>query len=145
MAAIAKPFDGLKLTEFQARKVDRDRRMADESFHHPGIHIHSKIILADPFGPDPVLVTGSANFSTNSTINNDSNVLVFRGDTAVADVYVADFMRMFEHYWFRSRKDAKLAANQIFALKDTDIWSERYFTAGTREQRDRLAFLGLIT
>jgi phosphatidylserine/phosphatidylglycerophosphate/cardiolipin synthase-like enzyme len=145
MAAVAKPFEGIKLADFQKRKLDRDRLMMDEGFHHAGIHIHSKIILADPFGPDPVLITGSANFSTNSTVANDSNVLVFRGDTAVADVYVADFMRMFEHYWFRSRKDAKLEANQIFALKDSDVWSERYFTPGTREQRDRLAFLGLIT
>jgi hypothetical protein len=145
MAAVAKPYEGTKLADFQKRKLDRDRLMVDESFHHAGIHIHSKIILADPFGADPVLVTGSANFSTNSTVANDSNILVFRGDTAVADVYVADFMRMFEHYWFRSRKDEKLAANQIFALKDTDAWSERYFTPGTREQRDRLAFLGLIT
>jgi hypothetical protein len=145
MAAVAKPFEGIKLADFQKRKLDRDRLMMDEGFHHAGIHIHSKIILADPFGPDPILITGSANFSTNSTVNNDSNVLVFRGDTAVADVYVADFMRMFEHYWFRSRKDEKLEANQIFALKDTDAWSERYFTPGSREQRDRLAFLGLIT
>ena len=145
MAAVAKPYEGTKLADFQKRKLDRDRLMVDESFHHAGIHIHSKIILADPFGPDPVLITGSANFSTNSTVSNDSNVLVFRGDTAVADVYVADFMRMFEHYWFRSRKDEKLAADQVFALKDTDAWSERYFTPGTREQRDRLAFLGLIT
>jgi hypothetical protein len=145
MAAVAKPYEGTKLADFQKRKLDRDRLMVDESFHHAGIHIHSKIILADPFGPDPILVTGSANFSTNSTVNNDSNVLVFRGDTAVADVYVADFMRMFEHYWFRSRKDEKAQANQVFALKDTDAWSERYFTPGSREQRDRLAFLGLIT
>jgi len=145
MAAVAKPYEGTKLADFQKRKLDRDRLMVDESFHHAGIHIHSKIILADPFGPDPILVTGSANFSTNSTVNNDSNVLVFRGDTAVADVYVADFMRMFEHYWFRSRKDEKAEANQVFALKDTDAWSEKYFTAGSREQRDRLAFLGLIT
>jgi phosphatidylserine/phosphatidylglycerophosphate/cardiolipin synthase-like enzyme len=145
MAAVAKPFEGIKLADFQKRKLDRDRLMMDEGFHHAGIHIHSKIILADPFGPDPILITGSANFSTNSTVNNDSNVLVFRGDTAVADVYVADFMRMFEHYWFRSRKDQKLEANQVFALKDTDAWSEKYFTPGTREQRDRLAFLGLIT
>lgn len=143
MAAVAKPYEGLKLADFQKRKLDRDRLMVDESFHHAGIHLHSKIILADPFGADPVLITGSANFSTNSTVSNDSNVLVFRGDTAVADVYVADFMRMFEHYWFRSRKDEKLAANQVFALKDDDSWSVKYFTDGTREQRDRLSFLGL--
>jgi len=60
-------------------------------------------------------------------------------------IYATEFMRMFEHYWFRSRKDEKLAANQVFALKDTDDWSTKYFTPGAREQRDRLSFLGLNT
>ena len=77
-----------------------------QSFHHAGVHIHSKIIAADPFGADPILVTGSANFSTNSTTENDSNSLIVRGDTAVMDIYATEFMRMFEHYWFRYRKAA---------------------------------------
>lgn len=150
-AAVAVVFRNSKLNAFQERKLARDRGLADESFHHAGIHIHSKIILADPFGADPVLVTGSANFSSNSTNTNDSNVLVFRGDTAVADIYAADFMRMFEHYWFRSKEAAKtkeadakgVALDQVFALADTDAWSARYFVAGSREERDRLSFLGL--
>ena len=167
MAAIATPLQGNQLAKFQERKVTRERSdpppppppgmPLQESFHHAGIHIHSKIILADPFGPDPVLVTGSANFSNNSTVANDSNVLVFRGDTAVADIYVADFMRMFEHYWFRSKEAEKRKAKgmqedakeidtaKALALKDTDDWSLEYFTPGTRKERDRLAFLGLIT
>ncbi len=153
------------LNDFQGRLLE-----GKESFHHAGVHIHSKIIAADPLGPDPVLITGSANFSTNSTTENDSNVLVFRGDTAVADIYVADFMRMFEHYWFRYRlsqnekkttgatgkgkavngvaPDAPTAAAVSdpsvagMGLNDTDAWSTPYFTAGSREQRDRLAFVG---
>jgi hypothetical protein len=69
----------------------------------------------------------------------------------VADIYAADFMRMFEHYWFRSKEAAKtkeadakgVALDQVFALADTDAWSARYFVAGSREERDRLSFLGL--
>ena len=77
-----------------------------ESFHHAGIHIHSKIIMVDPFGSDPIIVTGSANFSNNSTEVNDSNSMILRGFTAVADIYATEFMRMFEHYHFRA-KEAK--------------------------------------
>ena len=77
-----------------------------ESFHHAGIHIHSKIIMVDPFGSDPIIVTGSANFSNNSTEVNDSNSMILRGFTSVADIYATEFMRMFEHYHFRS-KEAK--------------------------------------
>ena len=56
------------------------------------MHIHSKIIAADPFSSDPIFVTGSANFSNNSTVVNDSNSLIIRGDTATTDIYATDFM-----------------------------------------------------
>src|SRR5205807_3702324 len=84
------------LNDFQGRLLEHT-----QSFHHAGVHIHSKIIAADPFGADPILITGSANFSDNSTRTNDSNSLIFRGDTAVVDIYATEFLRMFEHYWFR--------------------------------------------
>jgi phosphatidylserine/phosphatidylglycerophosphate/cardiolipin synthase-like enzyme len=121
-----------------------------ESFHHAGVHIHSKIIAADPFGTDPVLVTGSANFSNNSTRINDSNSLIIRGDTAVMDVYVTEFMRMFEHYWFRAHMEGKTKGGKkmktvearVLGLKEDSSWMDPYFKAGTRESVERLAFVG---
>lgn len=115
-----------------------------ESFHHKGVHIHSKVILADPFGIDPILVTGSANFSTNSTTANDSNSLVIRGDTAVADIYATEFMRMFEHYWFRVKQRQAGAATTL-GLKPDESWSAPYFAAGSSPMLDRQAFAGLST
>ncbi len=53
------------------------------------------------------MVTGSANFSKASTISNDENMLVIRGDTDVADVYLTEFMRLFTHYEFRARVAAQ--------------------------------------
>ena len=77
-----------------------------ESFHHAGIRIHAKVILADPFGTNPVLVTGSANFSHNSTAVNDENSLVINGHSGVIDIYATDFMRLFEQYHFRAFRAA---------------------------------------
>jgi phosphatidylserine/phosphatidylglycerophosphate/cardiolipin synthase-like enzyme len=130
-----------------------------ESFRHAGVHIHSKIILADPLGSDPILVTGSANFSNNSTEVNDSNSLVFRGDTSVADIYATEFMRMFEHYHFRAseaaalkRASAKRARGgrngrkqkdpSVLALEEDDSWSAKYFVHGSDEEADRRMFAG---
>ena len=60
------------------------------------------IIAADPFGLDPILVTGSANFSNNSTQVNDSNSLVIRGDTAVRNVRDGvDYLRSPFNYLMR--------------------------------------------
>jgi len=136
------------LHDFQGRLLEHE-----ESFHHSGVHIHSKTIAIDPFGLDPILVTGSANFSNNSTRTNDENSLIIRGDTSIMDIYITEFMRMFEHYWFRAHLQGKTAGGKkkktvearIQGLKNDSSWSDPYYKAGTRERTDRLAFAGLST
>ena len=58
-------------------------------------YIHSKFLLMDPLSKDPVVVTGSANFSKASTNDNDENMLVIRGERRVADIYFTEFNRLF--------------------------------------------------
>jgi len=64
-------------------------------------YIHDKFMLVDPLGEDPLVVTGSANFSRPSQRINDENMLVIRGDTRVADIYFGEFMRVFDHHYAR--------------------------------------------
>lgn len=64
-------------------------------------YIHDKFMLVDPLGNDPLVVTGSANFSQPSQRRNDENMLVIRGDTRVADIYFGEFMRIFDHHYAR--------------------------------------------
>jgi phosphatidylserine/phosphatidylglycerophosphate/cardiolipin synthase-like enzyme len=66
-------------------------------------YIHTKFMLIDPLSSDPIVITGSANFSDASTRENDENMLVIRGSTRVADLYLGEFMRLFNHFEFRSR------------------------------------------
>jgi phosphatidylserine/phosphatidylglycerophosphate/cardiolipin synthase-like enzyme len=65
-------------------------------------YIHSKFLLRDPLGNDPIVVTGSANFSEASTNDNDENMIIIRGNQRVADIYFTEFNRLFNHYYFRS-------------------------------------------
>jgi phosphatidylserine/phosphatidylglycerophosphate/cardiolipin synthase-like enzyme len=129
------------LNDFQGKLLE-----GRESFHHAGVHVHTKIILADPFGPDPILVTGSANFSNGSTTLNDSNSLIIRGDTAIADIYGTEFMRMFQHYWFRYRQGQAPASGSsspatVLTLKDSDEWQTSFFDGTSTNSRDRVAFI----
>jgi phosphatidylserine/phosphatidylglycerophosphate/cardiolipin synthase-like enzyme len=126
------------LHDFQGKLLE-----GKESFHHAGIHIHSKIILVDPFGSDPIIVTGSANFSRNSTEVNDSNSMVIRGHTAVTDIYVTEFMRMFEHYHFRS-SEAAAGADKPMMLAEDDSWSKKYYVKDSVAERDRRMFAGTL-
>ena len=63
--------------------------------------VHNKFLLVDPLTDDPVVVAGSANFSEASTIDNDENMVITRGNRRVADIYLGEFMRLYSHHAFR--------------------------------------------
>jgi phosphatidylserine/phosphatidylglycerophosphate/cardiolipin synthase-like enzyme len=65
------------------------------------LYVHNKFFLIDPLEKVPVVVTGSANFSKSSITRNDENTLIIKGDQRVADIYLTEFSRMFEHFWPR--------------------------------------------
>jgi len=82
------------------------------------IYVHSKFLIRDPLGDDSFIVTGSANFSTASTNNNDENMLVIRGNQRAADIYFTEFNRLFNHYYYRSvletiRDQINAASSQV--------------------------------
>ena len=63
--------------------------------------VHTKYLLIDPLSDDPLICTGSANFSEGSLTNNDENMILIRGSTRVADIYMTEFDRLFRHFYFR--------------------------------------------
>lgn len=109
-------------------------------------YIHTKYILIDPLGTDPITITGSANFSVNSIQRNDENTLVIRGSTRVADIYFGEFMRLFRHFYFRDVENSvSSGANptRIF-LEPTPIWAKNFFISGTYSENVRLYFSGSV-
>lgn len=105
-------------------------------------YVHDKFMLIDALGQDPIVVTGSANFSPNSTSNNDENMLVYRGNTAVADIYLGEFMRVFNQFYFRYLVESSSATkkSQDFHLKPDSSWTDEYYVDGSAKQKERLLF-----
>lgn len=105
-------------------------------------YLHTKYMLIDPLTDDPIVITGSANFSDASTVSNDENMLVIRGDTRVADIFLGEFMRLFNHFRFRNRSNELLKAGGVvsdFLIPD-DSWTKPYYAAGSQECNERLLF-----
>lgn len=91
--------------------------------------IHCKFLLHDPLGSDPIIVSGSANFSDASTNVNDENMIVVRGNTRVADIYFTEFNRLFNHYYFRYITEitaGKPTPDGSISLDETDAWLAGY-------------------
>lgn len=106
--------------------------------------IHTKYMLIDPLGDDPVVITGSANFSKASTDANDENMLLIRGNTRVADVYLGEYMRLWNHYAFREwlAAGAPGAKPEFKHLDVGDTWWKGYF-GGSARSRQRAYFAGV--
>lgn len=102
-------------------------------------YIHSKFLLVDPLGADPVVVTGSANFSAASTNSNDENMMIIRGNTRVADIYYTEFNRLFNHYYFRSvynkTKENNRNDDGTLFLSPDDSWLDNYKQGKLRRKR----------
>ena len=107
---------------------------------------HTKYMLIDPLGNDPVVISGSANFSVASTLSNDENMLVVRGDTRIADIYLGEFMRLWQHYRFRSIVNTKADASgnadgyEPNYLAEDDSWTNGFYKPGTVKYRRRVSF-----
>jgi phosphatidylserine/phosphatidylglycerophosphate/cardiolipin synthase-like enzyme len=117
--------------------------------------MHCKFLLHDPLGSDPIVVSGSANFSKSSTTDNDENMLIIRGDRRVADIYFTEFNRLFNHYYFRSvierttRRRGFVGGGESpgegapsVELAEDDSWLVKY-AAGTLRSKRVAAFVGM--
>jgi phosphatidylserine/phosphatidylglycerophosphate/cardiolipin synthase-like enzyme len=120
----------------------------------PAVHIHHKFIVIDADTSSPIIYTGSANLSNNSTHENDENLLEIKGSPELAQTYFAEFMRLYEHYraralWARSHPKGaakkttagkKSKADQTFTLKKSrDEWVKGAYKKGTPEYLARTA------
>lgn len=112
--------------------------MEEELYRRRGhiFYVHTKYMLLDVLTDDPKVFTGSANFSENSLLYNDENMLLIRGNRKVADVYLGEFLRLFNHFYFRTvaRRLAQtdsLDERKAAFLDPTPQWVKRHFTPGS--------------
>jgi phosphatidylserine/phosphatidylglycerophosphate/cardiolipin synthase-like enzyme len=112
----------------------------------PPVVIHHKFILIDGETDSPVVFTGSANMSKSSVNSNDENLLEIKGSRSVAAIYLAEFMRLYEHYRARAAWRQYLSKKyEGYNLAPDASWAKRHFQEGSPEWRNRLAMVAWTT
>lgn len=101
------------------------------------VYIHHKFIVIDAETDHPIVFTGSANMSSNSTYRNDENLLEIRGERQLARTYLAEFFRLYEHYRARATRQGHEDGRRRLGLARDSSWAKRHFTAGSPEFRSR--------
>jgi phosphatidylserine/phosphatidylglycerophosphate/cardiolipin synthase-like enzyme len=129
-----------------ARALQRMNRNVD--------YIHTKLMIVDPLTEDPLVVTGSGNWSDESCKDNDENMVVIRGDKRVADIYLTEFMRLFNHYRLRGKaktprrsiapgRGAPPSSNRArLHLATDDSWADSSYLKDSPEAKEREMFSG---
>jgi len=149
LGEIARIKDG-KRTRTRIKNFGLDEWFREEEhFRKAGniFFVHTKFLLVDPLSADPLVCTGSANFSNNSLTANDENMLIIRGNTRVADIYLTEFDRIFRHFYFRDvANEIELRGGRAKgAFLDESIdgpkhWTTSYFAPGAFKTRRREMF-----
>jgi len=100
------------------------------------------MMMIDPFGPNPRVFSGSANFSSASVTDNDENMLLIRGDRRVADIYLTEFDRLYRHFLYRGaanrNKPENIDSHRFLATDNS--WTEKHFEPGSYQARRREMF-----
>jgi phosphatidylserine/phosphatidylglycerophosphate/cardiolipin synthase-like enzyme len=63
-----------------------------------GVMVHSKVIVIDPFGEHPVLMTGSHNLGLKASQKNDDNLVIVEGAGSLAAAYAVNIIAIFQTY-----------------------------------------------
>lgn len=76
------------------------------------VMIHSKVIVIDPFGPNPVVMTGSHNMGPKASQSNDDNLVIIENAPGLAQEYAVNILGVYGHYkWlYNAWAKAKAAA-----------------------------------
>jgi phosphatidylserine/phosphatidylglycerophosphate/cardiolipin synthase-like enzyme len=85
--------------------------------------------VIDPNGDNPIVITGSHNFSAAASGKNDENMVIIRGDKELAKAYAVNVQSVYDHYNFRAvaKTMQEEGKNVIDVMKDPKSWQKAWF------------------
>jgi phosphatidylserine/phosphatidylglycerophosphate/cardiolipin synthase-like enzyme len=123
-----------------------DKRFAsweEEMLQLDIVKVHSKVVVLDPFGDKPVVMTGSHNLGPRASRENDDNLNLIAGAPGLAAAYSTHIISVYNAYrwrYVRSQR-AKDAGNDWDGPEDGKAWQDKYYSDADAPAKQReLAF-----
>ena len=92
-----------------------------------GVHVHSKVVVIDPFGKKPVVMTGSHNLGYKASTKNDDNLMIVEGNAPLAAAYAANIIAIYQTYRWNAYVDAHEKDPQVWhGPVDNATWQTGY-------------------
>jgi phosphatidylserine/phosphatidylglycerophosphate/cardiolipin synthase-like enzyme len=94
-----------------------------------GVHIHSKVVVLDPFGVNPVVMTGSHNLGYKASTANDDNLMIIEGNAPLAAAYAANIIAIYQAYRWNAYVEAHRQDPKVWhGLVEQASWQNDYLT-----------------
>lgn len=84
--------------------------------------VHSKVIVMDPYGARPVVMTGSHNMGPKASGVNDENFILIENNRDLASQYAGKIMEIYSQYRWRSSVQADHGKPKWQGLADDADW-----------------------
>jgi phosphatidylserine/phosphatidylglycerophosphate/cardiolipin synthase-like enzyme len=108
-----------------------------------GVHVHSKVIVIDPFGKKPVVMTGSHNMGHKASTANDDNLMIAEGNAPLAAAYAANIIAIYQNYRWNTYVDAHAKDPHVWnGLVDNATWQDSYLADGSPDLAEIKFWLG---
>ena len=92
-----------------------------------GVHVHSKVVVIDPFGKKPAVITGSHNLGYKASTKNDDNMMIVEGNAPLAAAYAVNIIAIYQNYRWNTYVDAHAKDPQVWhGLVDNATWQDSY-------------------
>jgi phosphatidylserine/phosphatidylglycerophosphate/cardiolipin synthase-like enzyme len=101
-----------------------------------GVMVHSKVVILDPFGDYPVVMTGSHNLGTKASRANDDNLVIIEGAAArpLAIAYAVNIIAIYQEYRWRNYVATHSAQASVWhGLVDDDKWQDGHLVSDRAE------------
>jgi hypothetical protein len=105
----------------------------DKEFEYNRVMIHSKVVVLDPFGADPVIMTGSHNLGPKASSKNDDNLVIIKGAKGLAEEYAVNIMGVYGHYKWLYDQSQRKGQPHFDGIEPDDGW-QQHFTAGAPQR-----------
>lgn len=127
-----------KFTTFSYLKNSMPENFKKEWSGGAGQSIHHKFIVIDFNGENPIVFTGSSNFTSGGEEENGDNLIAIYNREAAA-MYAVEAIRLTDHYHFRYRMSLAKTTRPLI-LKRSDQWVKPYYDINNTKYKDRELF-----
>jgi hypothetical protein len=108
-----------------------------------GVHVHSKVIVIDPFGEKPVVITGSHNLGYKASTKNDDNMMIVQGNAPLAGAYAANIIAIYQTYrWNTYVTNHAKDPQSWHGPRDNDTWQTSYLQQDSPDLAEIRFWLG---